>query len=135
LPTEAEWEKAVGWDEALHKRRIYPWGDTAPDPTRLNSNSPGGDTTEVGHYPSGASSYGALDMAGNVLEWVADRYDPAYYAQSPDRNPVGPSVGDYRVLRGGAWFSYGDDVRTANRNGNVPTFRLDAMGFRCARSS
>jgi formylglycine-generating enzyme required for sulfatase activity len=135
LPTEAEWEKAAGWDETAHKKRIFPWGDTAPDSTRLNFNSPAGDTTEVGHYPTGASPYGALDMAGNVLEWVADRYDPTYYAQSPDRNPSGPPTGNYRVLRSGAWFSYGDDVRAANRNGNVPTFQLDAIGFRCARSS
>jgi formylglycine-generating enzyme required for sulfatase activity len=135
LPTEAEWEKAAGWDETAHKKRIYPWGDTPPDPTRLNFNSSAGDTTEVGHYPTGASPYGALDMAGNVLEWVADRYDPAYYAESPDRNPDGPAAGNYRVLRSGAWYSYGDDVRVANRNGNVPTFRLDAIGFRCARSS
>jgi formylglycine-generating enzyme required for sulfatase activity len=101
----------------------------------LNFNNIIQDITQTGIYPGGASPYGALDMAGNVLEWVADRYDPAYYAESPDRNPDGPAAGNYRVLRSGAWYSYGDDVRVANRNGNVPTFRLDAIGFRCARSS
>jgi hypothetical protein len=57
----------------------------------------------IGSYPRGASPYGVLDMAGNVWEWVADWYDPEYYATSPARNPTGPETGEDKVLRGGGW--------------------------------
>lgn len=71
LPTEAEWEKAAGWDPEAEARRRYPWGDTF-DPERCNSREGGpGGTTPVGQYsPDGDSPYGAVDMAGNVWEWT-----------------------------------------------------------------
>jgi formylglycine-generating enzyme required for sulfatase activity len=55
----------------------------------------------VGFYPSGASPYGVMDMAGNVWEWVNDWYDGSYYSVSPGSNPQGPTMGSKRVLRGG----------------------------------
>ena len=94
-----------------------------------------GDTSAVGSYPAGASPYGALDMAGNVWEWVNDWYDGSYYSSSPGSNPPGPSTGSYRVLRGGGWDSYGYHygryLRAADRDSGYPTLVSYSIGFRC----
>jgi formylglycine-generating enzyme required for sulfatase activity len=140
LPTEAEWEKAASWNAETKIKFVYPWGNSI-DCSFANfyGKSNGfdlctGDTTPVGSYESGKSSYGVYDMAGNVWEWVNDWYDETYYQNSPSSNPLGPDSGNYRVFRGGGWASNLNSVRSDSRNKRNPADLMAYLGFRCARS-
>lgn len=129
LPTEAEWEYAARGPEGY----VYPWGNESPTPELCNFDNTLLSTSPVGFYPAGESWCGALDMAGNVSEWVADWYGENYYAESPSRSPAGPETGDHKVLRGGSWGSDQIGIRGADRSYHLPPDHIyGIVGFRCA---
>ena len=128
LPTEAEWEKAARGTHA----NLYPWGDEIASENYLNFNFRFGDLTKTGSFPNGASVYGALDMAGNVVEWVSSLYQPYPYYPNDGRENLTSS--GYRVIRGGSWEDPYYYVRSAIRNRYDPTTSASDLGFRCALS-
>lgn len=137
LPTEAEWERAAGWDASMQQKRIYPWGNEW-NPAKTNTvESALGMTTPVGQYcPEGASPVGACDMVGNAWEWVNSIFSPYPYRADDGREDV--ETQGTRALRGGSWLNERDRARVAYR---LPPFPGDFIlfdptnGFRCAMTA
>ncbi|MCB9079944.1 MAG: SUMF1/EgtB/PvdO family nonheme iron enzyme, partial [Anaerolineaceae bacterium] len=115
LPTEEEWEKAA---RGVNGSK-FPWGDETPNDQLCNFNRNVGSTTPVGHYsPQGDSSYGVVDMAGNIWEWT----DSDYNSSS-------------KIVCGGAWLGNVSFVHSSNRYSNNRDNLSSSVGFRCVLSS
>ena len=142
LPTEAEWEYAAKGKEGF----LFPWGnefngnlvnscDANCSESWADSNFDDGfrESAPVDSYPDGASWVGALNMAGNVWEWVGDWCGE--YSSDAQINPDGPENGRCKIIRGGAWASPPDGIRTTYRivgsSEITPQTRHPNIGFRC----
>jgi formylglycine-generating enzyme required for sulfatase activity len=145
LPTEAQWEKAArGGCEVVEPstcggedERTFPWGDERAECDRANRVGCADDIDAVAMRPSGASPYGAHDMAGNVSEWVADWYAADTYAGcvAGCTDPEGPATGSERGVHGGCFGSTLDYLRLATRDRSGPSASYYFVGWRCARAA
>lgn len=127
LPTEAEWEFAArGGNKSNHTE--YAGSNNLDEVAWYNGNS-GKKTHPVAQKQ--ANELGLYDMSGNVGEWCSDRY--GRYSESSLTDPLGPSSGDYCVLRGGGWIGDARHCRVSFRSRSNPDFRYyRSIGFRLA---
>ncbi len=130
LPAESEWEFAARGVTGAQ----YPWGGGIGQcryaATLMGDRHFGKPCTKgpvrVGTYASGASSFGALDLSGNVEEWVSD-----WFTEKPGVVP--PSSGASHVLRGGSWLSPPSWAKSTSRSYGSAMEAGPTVGFRCAR--
>lgn len=134
LPTEAEWEKAASWNEELHRKTLYPWGDEKPTSIQANTmDSCLWGPSKVGSYPLGESFYGCHQMIGDVWEWTSSEYVlyPGYesrFEEYTDKWAI-----NQKVLRGGCFATPSKQIRNSYRNYFRPHDRILFSGFRCAK--
>ncbi len=129
LPTEAEWEYAA--NPASGSRTVYAGSETVDGVAWYGNNS--GITTHAVKTRA-ANGRGLYDQSGNVWEWVWDYYQSNYEAL-PSIDPIGPTTGAARVIRGGAWNNTATNARVAKRNIDTPTNRFNFLGYRIVRSN
>jgi sulfatase modifying factor 1 len=123
LPTEAEWERAARGGVAGAR---FPWGDARPSGTFTRP-------PRVATTP--ANPLGLHDLSGVCHEWCADWFAADYYAASPRAAPPGPSRGDRRVSRGGAWRHADPWSPVAHRSSLPPHLRYSDYGVRLVRDA
>ncbi len=131
LPTEAEWEFAA---RSGSDARFW-WGNEIAD-AHANCFDCGGKwaagkTAPVGSFP--ASPFAVNDMAGNVMEWVQDCYQPDYTGAPADGSAITTGDCSRRVVRGGAYDSPSENLRSASRDAREADTRLDNLGFRVVK--
>lgn len=143
LCTEAQWAKAARggcerYEDCAAETPTYPWGESAPTCAHASFNEGGhgcgtGRAEEVGARPAGASPYGALDMAGNVWEWVRDAHHPDYSGAPDDGSAWEDPPSSWRIIRGGGGLGVAKDLRGAIRGEGGPLDASEWRGFRCCR--
>ncbi len=131
LPTEAEWEYACRAGSTTR----FPWGDD-PDNTNLfvygwYAGSSFSATNPVGEKLP--NTWGLYDMHGNVFEWCNDWYGA--YDNASQTDPLGPTTGGYRVIRGGSWSTIAKYCRSAYRTYGDPYAYWHQVGFRLVRTA
>ncbi|MDI9859117.1 formylglycine-generating enzyme family protein [Flectobacillus roseus] len=148
LPTEAEWEYVAG---NADKHTKFSWGNYQPFNIRVSNLADENTasvlkwtkssdrifwgyqdgfvfTAPVGSYTP--NDLGVHDLTGNVAEWCSDWYSINYYNQNQKDNPLGPSKGHSKIVRGGSWESSPKETLTSSRDYHTPDFRSCFIGFR-----